>query len=227
MSWFIRFTRFASAHMVKSQDLRFSCAMSSICMVNFKMKKGAMFAGMAAGSAVSVVPVVGTAIGQTLSQASINYAVASESRVYELYSAASGAPHDFDVSGANRTFYPTLLSDLGLGQWETVNVGEGAVAQAAIDATAGGAPAMLSITWDQGGAHAVVVDETHAFFGTTYLCICDPWDGELRLVTANTGGATPYDGSDRPISITFGGQRREYEAGNNKGRFNGWITRRR
>jgi hypothetical protein len=226
MSWFVRLDRFGSGHLVRSQDKDNSCAMASILMVNFKMKKGLMAAGMAAGAAVSVVPILGGFLGQTLSQAAIDDAFRTEPEVYKVYEKHKGSAHDFDVEGANRSFYPLMLADLGLGQWETVNVGETALAQAAIDATANGAAAMLSVTWDGGGGHAVVVDETHGFLGTTYLCICDPWDGELRLVGCKPGGAVPYDGGSKPISLTFGGARHEYAAGAN-GRFNGWITRRK
>lgn len=227
MSWFMRLSRFASAHLVKSQDKNMSCAMASICMVNFKAKKGLMLAGMAAGSSISAVPIPGASyVGQTLSKAAIEFAVKSEKEVYALYEKHKGSAHDFDLNGANRTFYPLVLADLGLGNWETVNVGQGALAQAAIDATKGGAPAMLSVTWDGGGGHAVVVDETHGFFGTDYLCICDPWDGELRIIAGNKGGATAYDASDKPISLTLWGDRHGYTPGST-GSFNGWITRRK
>jgi hypothetical protein len=107
-----------------------------------------------------------------------------------------------------------------------VNVGEAAFAQAVIDATANGCPVMGSITWDGGGGHAVCIDETHGWIGSSYLCVCDPWDGELRLIKATAGNAVKYDGSDKPVSISFGGNRHDYPAGNNKGTFNGWITRR-
>jgi hypothetical protein len=224
MSWFLRIDRFGSGHLVKSQEQDFSCLMASMAMVNFKIKKGYMFAGLAASAAVSVVPIAGAQIAQSLSRDAIDYAVKSEAEVRALYERVSGAPHDFNTTGAGN-FDVQMLNDLGLGRWEAVNVGAAGFAQAAIDATAKGAPVFGFIDWDGGNSHAVVIDETHGFFGTTYLCVCDPWDGELRLIKANSGGATRYDGNYKPISLTFGGDRRQYPAGN-QGQFSGWITRR-
>jgi len=61
MSWFARFDRFGSGHMVRSQDATYGCGICSIAMVNFKMKKGLIAAGAAAGAALgSVVPVLGS-----------------------------------------------------------------------------------------------------------------------------------------------------------------------
>jgi hypothetical protein len=227
MSWFVRFTRFGSAHMVRSQDQSNSCAMASIIMINFKMKKSAMFAGMSAGAGLSVSGIpFGSYLGQTLSNAAINYAVKSEAEVSKLYEKVEGKAHDFEKNGAMPDFLPPIMSDLGLGQWESVNVGEAGLVQAVIDATKE-APVLLACVWDAGGGHALVVDECHSFFGTTYFCVCDPWDGELRPIAVTPGTTARYDGSDQPISITFGGDRREYPAGNNKGKFDGRIVRRK
>lgn len=228
MSWFVRFSRFASVHMVRSQDLKFSCGMSSIVMTNFKMKKGLMFAGMSAGAQISAVPLPGAQyLGSTLSQASIGYAIKTEDEVYKIIAGISGSANDFDKGGVSMGLYPQALAQLGLGQWECVNVGEGSVMQAAIDSNKAGAPIIVNNHWDAGGDHAMVIDETHSFLGSTYLCICDPWDGELRVVSAAAGSAVRYDGSDTPISVTFGGSRREYAKGNNKGKLDGWIVRRK
>jgi len=227
MSWFVRVSRFGSVHMVKSQDKKFSCAMASICMVNFKIKKGAILLGMSAAGAISSVPIPGSgAVGGAVFQMAMDYALQSEPLVYEIYMRHKGSAHDFDMSGADGDLYPKILADLGLGEWERVNVGEAGLAQAAIDATKGGTPAMLSVSWESGDRHAVVVDEMHGFFDSNYLCIEDPWDGELRIVPANKTGTTLYDASDRPISLTFWGDRRDYSPGS-VGRFNGWITRKK
>src|SRR5689334_24174277 len=101
MSWFVRITRFGSVHMVRSQDQSNCCAMSAIIMINFKMKKGAMFAGMAAGAGLSVSGIpFGSYIGQTLSRAAIDYAIKSEAEVDKLYEKVKGASHDFEKNGA-------------------------------------------------------------------------------------------------------------------------------
>jgi hypothetical protein len=230
MSWFSRFDRFGSGHMVRSQDRDMSCGMSSMCMINFKMKKGLMFAGMAAGAGLSVVPIPGASyLGSTLFRSAIDYAVASEDEVIAAYDEVEGGHHDFDHTGADPTLYPAVLRKLGLGEWERVDVGEAGITQAVIDATDDGSAVMVGVSWDGGGGHAVVIDETHSFFGTRYLCVCDPWDGELRLITAAPGSTVVYDGNYRPISTHtwFGGDiRGPYDpTKNNRGKLNGGITR--
>lgn len=228
MSWFVRLSRFASVHMVRSQDKNMSCGMASIVMINFKIKKGLMFAGMAAGAQLSASGIPGGSyVGQTLSKAAFDYAVKSEQEVYKLYEKAKGSAHDFNTTGATPSLYPQVLSDLGLGQWERANVGEAGIAQAIIDATAGGTPCMVGVSWDGGGGHAVVCDETHDFLGNKYLCICDPWNGELYVVSCAPGSTVRYDASDKPISTgtLFGGNANTYGA--TKGKLNGGITRKK
>ena len=224
--WFVRIDRYASVHLVRSQDQDNSCAMASLCMVNFKMKKYLMAAGLSAGAAVQAIPIPGSNwVGYQLGRAAVRDAVRSEASVRAMYVKHKGSPHDFHTEGALRHFYPLILRDLGLGNWETVNVGQAGLAQAAIDACAGGKCCMLSVTWNGGGGHAVVCDEVHTVFGTK-LCICDPWDGELRLVSATPGSAVTYNASYRPLSFTLSGTRGEYGPAGDVGTFNGWITRR-
>jgi hypothetical protein len=195
------------------------------------MKKGLMLAGMAAGAnlAVSSVP-FGSFVGQTLARSAMDYAVKSEEEVDKLYEKAKGGAHDFNTKGANPNLLPAVLQDLGLGTWETVNVGEAGLAQAVIDATDDGTPVILACVWDAGGGHALVVDETHSFLGSRYLCVCDPWDGELRVISCTPGSTVRYDGSYSPVSsgAIFGGDTHTYNAAqNNKGKFDGRIVRRK
>jgi hypothetical protein len=200
-------------------------------MVNFKVKKGLMFAGMAAGAGLSASGnPLGSLIGPTLTKAAVDYAVKSEQEVYALYEKAKGSAHDFNTIGAKPTLLPQVLGDLGLGQWECVDVGEAALAQSVIDATANGTPVILACIWDTGGGHALVVDETHSFFGSRYLCVCDPWDGELRIISCAPGSTVRYDGGDNPVSTGtfFGGTSHVYDkAQNNKGKFDGRIVRKK
>ncbi|MFL5340947.1 MAG: hypothetical protein ACJ8F7_12440 [Gemmataceae bacterium] len=229
MSWFSRITRFGSGHMVRSQDQAMACAMSSIAMVNFKMKKGLMFAGVAAGASISASPIPGASyVGATLSSAAIDYAVKSEQEIGKMYSAIEGKAHDFGTDGADPTLYAQILPKLGLGNWQYVDVGEAGFAQAVVDAVADGTPVIGRVRWDAGGGHAVCIDQTHSFMGTTYLCVCDPWDGELRLISCTPGSTVKYDGSYNPISTGtfFGGTAHEYDAtNNNKGKFFGGLVR--
>lgn len=193
--WFVRVDRYASVHLVRSQDQDNSCGMASLCMVNFKMKKYLMAAGLSAGAAVQSIPIPGANwLGYQLGQAAVRDAVRSEASVRAVYEKHKGLAHDFDTSGAIPSFYPLILKDLGLGNSERVNVGQAGLAQAAIDACAGGKCCMLGVSWSDGSGHAVVCDEVHTAFGPT-LCICDPWDGERRLVSATVGSPVTYDAS--------------------------------
>jgi hypothetical protein len=223
--WFVRIDRYASVHLVRSQDMENSCGMSSLCMVNFKMKKYLMAAGLSAGAAVQSVPVPGANwLGYQLGRAAVRDAVRSEASVRAMYERHKGSAHDFETTGAIPSFYPLILRDLGLGNWERVNVGQAGLAQAAIDACAGGKCCMLGVSWPDGSGHAVVCDEVHTVFGTK-LCICDPWDGQLRLVDATVGSPVTYNASYEPLSFSLGGERRSYSPGS-VGVLNGGITRR-
>jgi hypothetical protein len=222
--WFVRIDRYASVHLVRSQDMTNSCGMASIAMVNFKMKKYLMAAGLSAGAAVQAVPLPGANwLGYQLGRAAVADAVRSEAEVRTRYERAIGAAHDFEVLGTRPSLYPGILRDLGLGNWETANVGAAGIVQACMDACAGGTCCILACAWSGGGGHALVCDEVHTMFGPT-LCICDPWDGELRLVSGTVGTPVTYDPTYRPLSITLGGTRRQYTGG--VGTFDGRIVRR-
>ena len=70
----------------------------------------------------------------------------------------------------------------------------------------------------------MVIDETHSFFGKQYLCVCDPWDGELRVIAGNPGSTVNYDGNYDPLSTGtfFGGKAHKYDPkANNTGKFFG------
>lgn len=119
-----------------------------------------------------------------------------------------------------------MLAALGLGNWVGVNTQGTGFVQAVADATSDGAPVIVVVGYPGGGEHAMVIDETHSWNGGQYLCVCDPWDGELRLLWGQSGQAPPqYDANQQPISITFGGDRRS-SRGSAIGTFNPWIVRR-
>jgi hypothetical protein len=101
--------------MVRSQDAQYGCGISSIAMVNFKMKKGLLAAGMAAGAALSVVPVIGSFLGITLSKQALDDAVKSEEEVRQAYVQASGLNVDLATQGARWDQYPAVLAGAGTG----------------------------------------------------------------------------------------------------------------
>jgi hypothetical protein len=225
MSWFLRLTRFGSAHAVYAQEKENSCGPSCILMTNFKLKKGLMFAGMAAAAEMEVVPVIGSYLGGTLSQAAIDYAVKTEPMVYKVYAKHAGLASYDGTAYSSCKYFPAVLDELGLGQWEAFWAGEAGVAQAAIDAVNKGAPVIVLIAWQGGGAHFICIDSIYEYFGNTYATVCDPGDGEVHVVTLTGGSKFTYVAGDEPISISTG-EHFTYPAGQT-GTANGWIVRRK
>ena len=107
MSWFARFSRFGNLHMVRSQDKDMALAMCSIVMVNFKMKKGLMFAGMAVGEASPLRRSRGPATSApTLAERSISLAIKSEKEVIKLYEGVKVPPTTSTPPAPTRTCTP-------------------------------------------------------------------------------------------------------------------------
>ncbi|WP_421993665.1 hypothetical protein [Roseococcus sp.] len=205
MSWHISLTRFASAHIVKKQDAVNSCGIACILMVNFKIKKGLMFAGLSAGASVSAVPVPGASfVGGTLSKAAVDMAVKTEPTVYKIYSDVVGTVYD-GTSYTNGQSHPEVLKRLGLGNWECFWAGTEGISAAIKAQAKAGVPCIVHVKWKAGGAHFVCVDDVYSPFGSPYACVNDPADGEV-VVTELGGGPVGYL--------------------DNKGTFSGWIVRR-
>ena len=203
MSWHIRLTRFATAHLVKKQDKVNSCGIACILMVNFKLKKGLMASGMAAGAALSAVPLPGASyVGLTLSQQAVHLAVKSEPEVYKVYGDIVGTAYDGN-SYTDALNHPAVLAKLGLGAWECFWAGPTGIAAAIKATVAAGAPCIVHVAWTAGGAHFVCVDDVVA----GYALVNDPGDGDV-VVTAMTDGA----------AVSYAG---------NTGAFTGWIVRRK
>jgi len=188
-SWHIRFTRFMTAHLVRKQEGANACGMACLLMINFKIKKGLMFAGMAAGTEVTTVPVVGSYLGETLAKAAVDYAVKTEPEVYKMYGDEVGTAYDGTTYSQSK-YYPAVLRRLGLGNWEAIDVGESKVAAAVQAAVKGGAPCIVRVDWDSGGAHFVCIDETAD--GGRYAMVNDPADGDVHPTPLTTGGTTRF-----------------------------------
>ncbi|MDB5414947.1 MAG: hypothetical protein JWR10_3282 [Rubritepida sp.] len=206
ISWHVSLTRFASAHLVKQQDQVNSCGIACILMVNFKIKKGLMAAGISAGSSVSAVPIPGASyVGATLSKAAVGWAVKSEPEVYKIYGQVVGTIYD-GTSYTDCQNHPAVLVRLGLGNWECVYVGQAGMASAVKAAVSAGAPCIAHVTWKAGGAHFVCIDDVYSPLGTAYACVNDPGDGEVVVTELPGSGSVPYR--------------------DNSGVFSGWIVRR-
>jgi hypothetical protein len=231
-SWFMRIDRYASVHAVRSQDTVVkggkdssnSCGIASILMVNFKQKKHLMAAGLSAGAAISSSGVpLGTYIGGQLSQMAIDQAVKEEPEIYKIYSDVTGSAYDgstYSIAGQ----FPEVLRRLGLGSWERVFVPETDVYSACKTAVDKGDPVIARIAWNNGGAHFVVIDQVHTNGTGGKLCVCDPWDAELRLVDGANASVVNYDPNAFVWSFSLGGNRHEYTKPN-PGKFSGCIVR--
>lgn len=203
-TWHVRFTRYATVHVTHEQEKKNSCGIACILMINFKMKKGLMATGVAAGAALNVVPVVGGYLAVQLSKQAIDYAVKTEPVVYKIYSDVVGSPYD-GTAYTNGLKHPEVLRRLGCGNWECVFVGEGGMPAAIQAAVNAGTPCIAHVEWDAEGAHFVVIDEVLGT-GTLTAMVNDPGDGDVHPTTMTTGAKVRYDG---------------------KGTMSGWIVRRK
>jgi hypothetical protein len=232
-SWFLRIDRFGGMHAVRSQDTikkggsdsSNSCGIASILMINFKMKKSTMAAGVSAGAAISNTGIPGAnVVGNAISQYAIEQAVKEEPEIYKIYTKVTGSIYD-GSSYSNATFFPEVLKQIGLPDWECIFVTESQVFSTIKASTDKGYPVIARVGWDNnGGGHFTVVDDVYTAFGGK-LCVCDPWDGELRLPDAGPGQPVVYDTSGTVWSFSLGGNRHAYNG--SKGKFSGCIVRKK
>ena len=231
-SWFARFDRFGSVHAVRSQDTitdasgndsSNSCGIASILMINFKMKKHLMLAGMSAGASIasSGVP-LGGYIGAGLARGAFNQAVKEEPAIYKIYSSVTGSVYDGSTY-SNATFYPEVLRQIGLSGWECVILSPSQVFDAVKASTDAGNPVIARVGWNSGGGHFTVIDQVHP---SGHVCVCDPWDGELRPIKGSSGNVINYDPTGFVWSFSLGGNRHSY-AGAGAGSFSGCIVRKK
>lgn len=231
-SWFIRFDRYGEVHMVRAQDrvvkngadVSNSCGIASILMVNFKVKKHLILRGFQAGAAVSAVPVVGTFVGAAIARGSIEEAVKGEPEIYRIYGGVVGSTYD-GSSYTDCTKHPDVLRKLSLGEWEAAWVGPNGMFDAIKAALAGGYPCIVRCGWNAGGGHFMVVDEVNTE-GRTTISVCDPWDGELRIVDAASNATINYDPAANTNYSFSVGERHEYAAAS-PGTLSGWIVRKK
>jgi hypothetical protein len=236
MAWFVRVDRYGSVHMVRSQDTvtkggsdsSNSCGIASVMMVNFKVKMHLVLNGTPSGSGVKASKLKGSYTGGQLAKDAIRAAQSTEPEIYKIYSSVTGSVYD----GSSYTFADKLavvLNKLNIGTWEALALQRDMFANIQA-ATEDGYPIIALCHWDNGGGHFCCIDETHTFLGNT-ISVCDPWDGEQRIVDASAGvgqSAIRYDPSGFVWSTgaAFGGNRHNYDK-SAKGYFDGWIVRRR
>jgi hypothetical protein len=116
-----------------------------------------------------------------------------------------------------------VLRQIGLSGWECVILSPGQVYDAVKAATDAGDPVIARVGWNSGGGHFTVIDQVHP---SGHVCVCDPWDGELRLIKGSSGNTINYDPTGFVWSFSLGGNRHSYE-GAGAGSFSGCIVRKK
>lgn len=191
--WHVRQSSLGTVHVVKQQANPESCGIACVLMVNFRMKKGLMAVGVAAGAALRVVPLFGGYIGSQLAWQAIQYAVKSEESVYRAYAEVSGEG-PYDGSAPTKLIHlPQVLERLGCGAWEAVEVGKDGFTKAAREANDAGSPIIAAV--EKPGIrvqHAVVVDGVYPGFPRDYATVCDPSDGHVHVVDVRDGAAVTF-----------------------------------
>ncbi|WP_426954307.1 hypothetical protein [Muricoccus radiodurans] len=222
MAWYARITRYLSAHMVYSQQKQNSCGIACIMMINFKMKKKHMLAGVATEAALATAGgAIGAALGVTYCNSAIDNAVKSEPHVYAEYTKVTGSPYD-GSSYSDADQFPAVLANLGLGKWECVDLGEKGVGSEACLSDGAGAPMIALVEWKKGGSHFVLVDGYTRNSGL----VCDPWDGEVHVTPMPFSRAITYNAGDAPLGWSLSSPIYNYPKGET-GKFNGVVVRRK
>ena len=202
MPWFTRISRFGDAHIVYSQGSVNSCGIASVMMCVFKVNK------FAPGRA----------------------AITNEQAVDQVYSGVSNTNYDGSAyTYAN--FLGDTLNKLNCGRWKAEAITPTAVPKLLMDTcgvtsgwgpTIDVSPVIVLVSWSGSGAHFVVVDTVRSFLGSTYATVCDPADGEMRVVEIKAGQSFAYRNSS-VISLNIEGTPAHGYTGPNSGSGNGWV----
>ncbi len=220
MAWFSRFTRFGDAHVCYSQEAENSCGIACVMMAVCKINK-----------------------------LSMSQAIHKEKEIYKQYASVSGSTYDGSQYSYTNHLASTL-NKLGVGAWESANVGASKISQAVVDSVgteafgrsllAGPAaplfwaknqlrsatPIIVLVGWGAGGAHFVLVDTINTIGSSMYASVCDPWDGNVHITKFKVGENFNYVGAAVPGSWSLGGEKHEYKKPA-KGSMNGWVVRRK
>lgn len=203
MPWYARISRFLDAHLVYSQHAPASCGIASVMMCAFKVNK--------------LTP------GQN--------SIYKEQEVYKTYSAVSGTKYDGNAPSHVAQLANTL-DELTPGTWQANWVGSAGVASvladhcgyAGVGPTVRSSPVIVLVGWKGGGGHFVVVDSLRYVGGITYATICDPWDGQLRVMPIEPGSNFNYRTVDTLHWDLEGQAEHQYTSSNDNGIGNGWVV---
>ena len=82
-------------------------------------------------------------------------------------------------------------------------------------------PLIGLVSWRGGGGHFVVIDYGGIKKGRFYATVCDPWDGNVRLVPIGATGPVDYL-PDYPATKKL--HHKKSSGGLQTGYFNGWVV---
>jgi hypothetical protein len=220
MAWFTRFDRFGGTHMCFSQEQARTCTLACAKMVLYKINK------LRPGYNPSI----------------------SEARVEQIYQKFDEQNMPVWQGGGYLWTIAKVLNELNLGTWQMYNgtvksyiyydlnrkakCTQVDVAGGIIDTwrSTKGYPMILSVNWDTGGSHAVVLDSVRrrGSSGSDNVCgetsrstsdngwgtICDPLDGDVHVL--------PLARTPQQFGLTLSSQELRYTPKRSKWSFNAW-----
>ncbi|ODU02608.1 MAG: hypothetical protein ABS79_00130 [Planctomycetes bacterium SCN 63-9] len=170
MRWYIRFTRFATSHLVRLQENEASCGPSCVMMVHCRMNRLTTITD-------------GMATEQGMVQ-----------NVRTLVPGQGGWDPANDATSGDDVV--ALLNSFGIGTWQCDYVTPGGLSGALRDQASffnlSTVPAIVHVDW----GHWVMVDY---MFGE-YAVICDPWDAHVHVTKVANGQAVPYNNRTPALS---------------------------
>ena len=163
MCWYVRFTRFATTHLVRLQENEASCGPSCVMMAHCRMNR-------------LTTVTDGMATEQGMVQ-----------NVRTVVPGKAGWDPANDATSGNDIV--TLLNSFGIGQWECTFVGPLSLAGALRDQASffnlSSVPVIVHVDW----GHWVLIDY---MFGK-YAVVCDPWDAQVHVTSVVDGQAVVYN----------------------------------
>ena len=167
--WFVRYSRYATVHLVRAQEGRQACGVACSMMASCRMNKWK----------------------------TVTEGMTSETETYRRIRAVTPLTAYDGTGTIERGDIATLLNSLGMGTWTPSLVPTTAVADAIMsDASVfqlSTVPIIVGITWNGGGGHWVMIDQVFNPFGTGHAIVNDPWDANLHVITLTPGVQMTYN----------------------------------
>jgi hypothetical protein len=167
LRWYIRFTRFATTHLVRLQENEYACGGSCAMMVHCRMNRLTNITdGMATEQAMK------------------------ENVRQKVTGAGAWEPANEGLSGDE---VAELLNSFNIGNWEFADVGEAGVTAAVVQSASfwnlSSVPIIVGTP-----THWVMIDYMikKPFGGSYWALICDTWDSYVHVQTMTPGQPVDY-----------------------------------